>query len=73
VPLAGLVDMDAERARSQKSIEKAEQEIGKIERALANASFVDRAPKEVVEENRRRLAEYQDQVAKLSEGLKRLG
>jgi len=73
VPLAGLVDMDAERARLQKSIEKAQQEIAKIVRTLANASFVDRAPQEVVEENRRRLAEYEDQVTKLGEGLKRLG
>jgi valyl-tRNA synthetase len=73
VPLAGLVDVDAERARVAKAMEKAQQEIAKIERTLGNASFVDRAPKEVVEENRRRLAEYQDQVAKLGEGLKRLG
>jgi valyl-tRNA synthetase len=72
VPLAGLIDVGAERARLQKALEKAQQEIAKIERTLSNASFVDRAPKEVVEENRRRLAEYQDQAGKLTEGLKRL-
>jgi len=72
VPLAGLIDVAAERARLTKALEKAQSEIAKIERMLSNASFVDRAPQEVVEENRRRLAEYQDQAAKLAEGLKRL-
>jgi valyl-tRNA synthetase len=72
VPLAGLIDVEAEKARLNKALEKAHQEIAKIERALSNASFVERAPKEVVEENRRRLAEYQDQAEKLKAGLKRL-
>src|SRR5262245_36926418 len=73
VPLADLIDVEAERIRLTKALEKVQLEIAKIERTLSNASFVDRAPKEVVEENRRRLAEYQDQAAKLTEGLKRLG
>ena len=73
VPLADLIDVEAERVRLTKALEKVQLEIAKIERTLSNANFVDRAPKEVVEENRRRLAEYQDQAAKLTEGLKRLG
>src|SRR5581483_9477502 len=67
VPLAGLIDVDAERARLTKELEKAQREITNLERKLSQASFVERAPKEVVEENRRRLADYQDQAAKLSE------
>ena len=62
----------AERARLKKELEKAQREIDGLERKLSNASFVDRAPKEVVEENRRRLADYKDQAAKLTEALKRL-
>ena len=54
-------------------MEKAQREIDNLERKLSQASFVERAPKEVVEENRRRLADYQDQAAKLAEGLNRLG
>src|SRR6185436_17529776 len=73
VPLAGVIDVDAERTRLKKALEKAQQEAAKIERSLANESFVARAPKEVVEENRRRLAEYQDQAAKLEASLSRLG
>jgi len=72
VPLAGLIDVDAERARLTKAIEKAQAESAKIERTLSNASFVDRAPKEVVEENRRRLADYKDQAEKLTQALNRL-
>ncbi len=72
VPLAGLIDVEAERLRLKKEVEKIQREIDKLERALANNSFVERAPKEVVEENRRRLADYRDQAAKLAEGLKRL-
>jgi valyl-tRNA synthetase len=72
VPLEGLIDVDAERARLNKEMEKVRREIESLERKLSNASFIDRAPKEVVEENRRRLADYQDQAAKLAEGLRRL-
>jgi len=72
VPLAGLIDVEAERARLTKELEKARREIATLERKLSQASFVEKAPKEVVDENRRRLADYQDQAAKLSEGLKRL-
>lgn len=72
VPLAGLIDVESERARLTKAIEKAQSEIAKIERTLSNASFVDRAPKEVVEENRRRLADYKDQAEKLTQALQRL-
>jgi valyl-tRNA synthetase len=72
VPLAGLIDVESERARLTKAIEKAQSEMAKIERTLSNASFVDRAPKEVVEENRRRLADYKDQAEKLTQALNRL-
>jgi len=73
VPLAGLIDVKSEHARLKKEIEKVRSQIDAHERKLSNASFVDKAPPEVVEENRRRLADYQDQAAKLSAALKRLG
>jgi len=73
VPLADLIDHDAERARLKKELEKAQKEIDGLERKLSNASFVERAPKEVVEENRKRIADYQDQAAKLTAAIERLG
>jgi valyl-tRNA synthetase len=54
-------------------MEKVRREVEGLERKLSQASFVERAPKEVVEENRRRLADYQGQAAKLAEALSRLG
>ncbi len=72
VPLAGLIDVEAERARVQKALERAQSEIAKIERTLSTAGFVERAPKDVVEENRRRLGDYKDQLEKLSAALTRL-
>jgi valyl-tRNA synthetase len=71
VPLAGLIDIESERTRLNKEMERVRREIDKLERQLSNTSFVERAPKDVVEENRRRLADYQDQAAKLNEGLRR--
>jgi len=73
VPLAGLIDVESERARVSKELEKVRREIDGLERKLSNASFVERAPKEVVEENRRRLADYQGQESKLTAALERLG
>jgi len=73
IPLAGLIDPEAERARLTKELEKVRREIETLDRKLSNASFIERAPKDVVEENRRRLADYQNQFAKLTDSLKRLG
>ena len=72
VPLEGLIDQNAEKSRLQRDLEKARKEVEGLERKLSNASFVERAPVEVVEENRRRLADYQDQASKLRSALERL-
>jgi len=72
VPLEGLIDRDAERGRLARELEKARKEIDGLDRKLSNASFVENAPAHVVEENRRRLKDYQDQSAKLTSALERL-
>ncbi len=69
VPLAGLVDIDAEKARIRKEIGKAEKEVKGIEKKLSNEKFLARAPKEVVEEQHRRLAEEQQRGKLLAEAL----
>ncbi len=73
VPLADLIDRDAERVRLGRDLEKVQKEIDGLERKLSNASFIERAPREVVEENRHRLADYQDQAAQLKAAMERLG
>ncbi|HTM21072.1 MAG TPA: class I tRNA ligase family protein, partial [Kofleriaceae bacterium] len=57
VPLAGLVDIDAEKKRIEKEIGKVDKEIAGEERRLGNPDFVARAPAEVVDEVRARLEE----------------
>jgi valyl-tRNA synthetase len=72
LPLAGVIDMGAERARLAREIEKSQAEIRKIDAKLANASFVAKAPAEVVEENRDRKTDFEATVVKLQAALKRV-
>jgi valyl-tRNA synthetase len=65
LPLAGLVDFAAERARLDKEIEKEKAEIAKVDAKLANADFVARAPEEIVEENKERREAARARVEKL--------
>jgi valyl-tRNA synthetase len=65
VPLVGVIDLDAERARVEKEIAKVEGDLAGIERKLANPSFVERAPPEVVEKDRARAEELREKRGKL--------
>ncbi len=69
VPLAGLVDIDAEKARIRKEIDKANKEVTGIEKKLSNEKFLARAPQEVVDEQHRRLAEEKQRGKLLAEAL----
>ncbi|HET9819203.1 MAG TPA: valine--tRNA ligase [Rhodanobacteraceae bacterium] len=72
IPLAGLIDLDAERTRLKKEIARIEVEIRKCEGKLGNASFVDHAPAAVVEQERARLADWTTQRVALREQAARL-
>ncbi len=72
IPLAGLIDLDAERARLQREIARVEGEKRKSEGKLGNANFVQNAPAEVVEQERARLADWSTQLAALREQAARL-
>jgi valyl-tRNA synthetase len=67
------VDRDAEIARLDKEIARLSGEIKKCEGKLGNASFVDRAPAAVVEQERSRLAEFQTTLEKVSAQRMRMG
>jgi len=73
LPLEGLIDVDAERARLTKEIEKIHVEVRKCEGKLGNASFVDRAPAEVVEQEKARLAEWKERLEQLASMISALG
>ena len=72
LPLAGAIDIGAEKARLAKEIGKLEADARKTEAKLGNADFIARAPEEVIEENRERLAEAQARTAKMKAALERL-
>lgn len=65
LPLEGLVDVEAERTRITKELEKITKEIAKSKAKLGNASFVDRAPAAVVDQERARLADWEAKQAQL--------
>jgi valyl-tRNA synthetase len=72
LPLAGLIDLAAERKRLGGARAKALAEGDKVARKLENADFVERAKPEVVEENRERLAAFLAEAARLEEALTRI-
>ncbi len=72
MPLQGVIDFAAEKARLAKEIEKLRGEAKKIEAKLGNADFVSRAPEEVVDENRDRLAEIAARIEKMGAAVEHL-
>ncbi|HEX7004809.1 MAG TPA: valine--tRNA ligase [Trueperaceae bacterium] len=73
MPLAGLVDVEEWRARQEKRLADLEGQVSKSQRKLGNPGFVEKAPADVVEEERRRLAEAQNVIDGLRRSLERLG
>ncbi|MBO0710519.1 MAG: valine--tRNA ligase [Acetobacteraceae bacterium] len=72
IPLAGIIDTEAERARLSRERTKVAQEADKLARKLLNADFVRRAPEEVVQENRDRLQAAREDVERLDAALQRI-
>jgi valyl-tRNA synthetase len=72
LPLADVIDLAAERARLAKERARVEGEAQKIEAKLGNETFVSRAPEEVVEENRDRLAAARSEMARLDAAIARI-
>jgi len=67
VPMAGLIDVDAELARLDREIDKISIEVKKLSGKLSNAKFVDNAPAEVVAKERQKLEEFEGSVSQLQE------
>jgi valyl-tRNA synthetase len=67
IPLAGLIDKDAELARLAKEISKIQANVDKTTAKLVNKNFVDKAPAAVVEKERERLAEMTRSIEQLKE------
>jgi valyl-tRNA synthetase len=59
LPLEGLIDVEAEKLRVKKELEKIESEISKVEQKLGNPNFTQKVPATVLEEHKQRLVEWQ--------------
>ena len=72
LPLADIIDIDAEKERLNKSLGKLAKELGGLRGRLNNPKFVASAPDEVVEEARANLAEREEEEAQLKAAMDRL-
>ncbi len=73
MPLEGLVDLDAERKRIAAEITKVEAELVKVEAKLADTSFVEKVPANVLEDHRQRREKWSEKLETLKTTLKTLG
>ena len=72
IPLAGLIDIEEERARIHKELERVQDDIDHFANKLANDDFVENAPDHIVQKDRDKLAEYRDEKGTLQESLEEL-
>ena len=72
LPLAGIIDLAAERARLEKDRGRALAEAEKVRRKLDNADFVARAKPDVVDENRERLVAHEAEAGRLAAAVARI-
>jgi valyl-tRNA synthetase len=62
LPTEGLIDVEAEKNRIKKEIEKSASEISKVEQKLSNPSFAQKVPPSVLQEHQQRLLEWQNKL-----------
>ncbi|MCW8841339.1 MAG: valine--tRNA ligase [Gammaproteobacteria bacterium] len=72
VPMAGLIDKDAELARLDKEIDRLEKEVKRLEGKLGNEKFVNKAPAEVVDKEKTKLTETKSSLDSLKEQRKKI-
>ncbi len=72
VPMKGLIDVEAERARLDKQVSKVEADLARSEGKLGNEKFVNNAPADVVSQERQRVTEFKKTLVQLAEQLQKL-
>ena len=72
VPMKGLIDVAAEKARLDKQMDKVRAELAKATGKLSNEKFVNNAPPAVVTQERERVADFEKTITQLTEQLQKL-
>ena len=72
IPMAGLIDKEAELARLQKDQQKKQADLERIQKKLSNSSFVDKAPGEIVEKEKAKASHLEKALEKLQEQVSRI-
>ncbi len=73
LPLEGLVDLDAERTRLTKELEKIVNEIAKVEQKLTNPAFAQKVPPAVLQEHQQRLTDWHSKLSHVQKAIEGLG
>jgi valyl-tRNA synthetase len=72
VPMRGLIDVDAERARLEKQLQRISADLAKAQGKLGNTNFVNNAPSAVVTQEKQRAIDFEKAIAQLAEQLEKL-
>ena len=72
MPLAGLLDVEAESKKITDQLQKLEQGLASCKRKLEDETFMSKAPAQVIEREKTNLHEYEDKITKLKHNLELL-
>jgi valyl-tRNA synthetase len=72
LPLKGIIDVAADKARLEKEIAKVDSDIKRVDAKLGNPEFVRKAPEEIIDGEKEKRAEAESRRAKILEALSRL-
>ena len=73
LPLGDVIDLEKERARLRKDLQRAEAEIARFDMKLSNTEFIARAPEDVIDEQKERRADAQALASRLRDAVAHLG
>jgi valyl-tRNA synthetase len=73
LPLRGIIDIEKEKSRLRRRLEKATKDLTGIEKTLSNQDFIAKAPDEIIQQRRERKAELESEKSRLEKNLEMLG
>jgi valyl-tRNA synthetase len=72
VPLEGLIDIETEKTRLQKSLDNLKTQLEKVSKKLANSDFLANAPEDVVDREKSKKEDYQERIERLNKNLEQI-